>query len=322
MPLTNRDNGALSTSTTNVPTSNAVKTYVDAQVGAINSSQWTTNGSNIHFNTGNVGIGTTTPSHQLHIKASGASADINADIALESKANASSRFFLRSEAYGLIEAKSQDGSTAKNLSLNASGGNVGIGTTNPSAKLFVNSGHIAVSNNGGPFLISRDADDTASINFRNIAGRFAIENNSNVEVFSLSQNGNLGVGTSTPAETLHVNGSITVTSCPSDMVKYGGWCMEKTDNAAATYRNASAACSAKSRQMCPGEVHYLCDAANGADCTWSDGTEGDIRWASGHCGLSAGSSWHSNFCALKDDNTIVIGNGTDTYQYRCCKPLP
>jgi len=35
------------------------------------SSQWTTNGSNIYFNTGNIGIGTTTPSNQLEVNGSG-----------------------------------------------------------------------------------------------------------------------------------------------------------------------------------------------------------------------------------------------------------
>jgi hypothetical protein len=45
----------------------ANKSYVDSEIAAVNASQWTTNGSHIHFDTGNVGLGTSTPTQKLEV---------------------------------------------------------------------------------------------------------------------------------------------------------------------------------------------------------------------------------------------------------------
>jgi hypothetical protein len=58
----------------------ATKGYVDAQTSAI-ASQWTTTGSDIYYNTGNVGIGTSTPTTNFHISEPTLNAQLRLDAA-------------------------------------------------------------------------------------------------------------------------------------------------------------------------------------------------------------------------------------------------
>jgi hypothetical protein len=68
----------------------ANKAYVDSEISAINASQWTTNGSNIHFDMGNVGLGTSTPTQKL---------DVVGNIALSGKV------MLQSDTANYVELK-------------------------------------------------------------------------------------------------------------------------------------------------------------------------------------------------------------------------
>lgn len=105
----------------------------------------------------------------------------------------------------------------------AGSGNVGIGTTEPAAKLHVQ-GNVQIATGGllfdnarvmyarntagnfEPFLYPRWADNMTYLNFGG-AG-FNIRNNGSAEVMFMTPGGNVGIGTSGPADRLHVVGAL------------------------------------------------------------------------------------------------------------------
>jgi hypothetical protein len=164
-------------------------------------SQWLNSGANIYnSNTGNVGIGTTSPE-------SGFKLDVNGFGAIGNQGSA--RVY-----QGTIDAthafiQSRDNSINQELNFSARGysfqvGNVGIGTMSPESgfKLDVN-GLGAIGNQGSAriyqgtidathaFIQSRDNSVNQILNFSASAYNF--------------QTGNVGVGTSTPDARLAVN---------------------------------------------------------------------------------------------------------------------
>jgi hypothetical protein len=135
-------------------------------IGAGGSSQWTTLGSNIYYNTGNVGIGTTNPAYLIDAQKN-LNGDVQASIANYNSGGAASAtlstqtdagtaaFKMFSTAQGGASQLYGNGTSFEFVSAKASGymvfktgganermritssGNVGIGTTNPNANLMV-----------------------------------------------------------------------------------------------------------------------------------------------------------------------------------------
>ena len=191
----------------------------------------TTSGTNILVlkNTGNVGIGTSSPAYKLDVS--------GGNMAIRNSAGPQLLFFEPGRSYtdGMRLLRYQDklsltyGWNANEEALTVVGGtgsdvgNVGIGTTSPSAKLHVNgvvtaNDSIQVQNDDSGF-ICRNAAGTVigtvgaeSSSTPNI-GMFTVRNNGNNKIV-LNSNGDsyfiggrIGIGTTSPTEKLRVQGA-------------------------------------------------------------------------------------------------------------------
>ena len=198
------------------------KKYVD-DVVALAGGLWTANGSDIYYNTGNVGIGTTGPAYLLHTKSTFAgnkwqivtdNSNVNRGLAIGSSTLPN---IVKIQAYA--PSLGPDGS-GQTLSINANGGNVGIGTTSPDELLDVNGSAIvglsAVNsnttklylnnNNGKVWALSSGTNNISESYF----GIYNWTDDTTYPKVTIDTAGDVGIGlgASAPSEKLHVGGNI------------------------------------------------------------------------------------------------------------------
>lgn len=212
------------------------------QIGQLskNNANWTHGFTALHTNgserlridsSGKVGIGTTSPSNLLHIHASGNNASA---LIIEDDDR---RLQLGRD---MIEARLADGSTVANLYIQPNGntafattsGNVGIGTTVPAQKLHVEGSVLIDAFNAGNetgiffregfynynvSILAYDHNgagttpDGISINGYDGVS-FSTGSNTRNERMRITQSGNVGIGTTSPAYKLDINGSVNIAS--------------------------------------------------------------------------------------------------------------
>jgi len=155
---------------------------------------------------GNVGIGTTAPISNLEVS----SVSTDSTQIMIGNSSGSHQYQLAvtgsAHSYGPGYLAFWDQTVGATRMIVSPSGNVGIGTTNPDAKLRVTGGHVIVDNNYS-FLMKQTDGQLMGFDSHTDDSFRAISNTSQVNM-TILKNGNVGIGTTAPSTSLDVAGGV------------------------------------------------------------------------------------------------------------------
>jgi uncharacterized FlaG/YvyC family protein len=147
--------------------------FVQSQAGR---AQWSTSGSNVYYNGGNVGIGTASPFRFLQIANTGTNADLN-------------------------------------LGLTGPGPSILFSETHTAP--LTNWAKIGLATGSGHFSPNSQSGDLVIETLTSGGGILFATGSSTTEAFRVSGNGDVGIGTTSPTAKLHTDGNVRFQNLPS-----------------------------------------------------------------------------------------------------------
>ena len=193
---------------------------------------------------GNVGVGTSSPSALIHANLAAENGSI-AQFGLSGQTNNQSfiikaddsdslftfRFGSSNSTYPAVRFNM--GADAEAMRIDSSG-NVGIGTTSPDGKLSVTGNIVCNSGNircNGSFI--SDVDLTFNADDNNNAGNSIIFKESGSEKMRITSAGNVGIGTTSPSQKLEIDGSLSLKGANRQIIIMGsGTCDHRINSPA------------------------------------------------------------------------------------------